>query len=477
MQLRLYAKYTDLAQVTQDDSVHTHAICEKKIDYKYYLANEGAEYREVLFFIILALIVPIISMVFACIIVRSFRKNIQVRIAKTVNHQNLVGLVLTGVFVTFYILWLDCAAFYNTFIAENELSEVHHLKKSANYITTSMMLLVDIIIWLMITFVMLLYVCCWNVFNDKFSSESCCKKCATCCLECCLRGLLSVSFTCIFGTMNHKDLWKKNDPNTEKEKRIVNLRLMWIMTLSLVSPILVISSHTMYILVSWLTDTAKASSVALLCLAVMLYLFIMFRQCYMVNAQVADLKKGWSCCLLFYPVYQCCEYIKALCRNCSCKNEGGDDTSVIKLLEIQNEGFNEYSKENENDEKINTFNSEAFCIVYYWGWILVSIMVLVFLAFYWLPIVTFDLLSDLLNTFQVFIILISLLITYKIVSINEPDIYPFLRKLRVAYRENNKIGDKIKNDREMNDVEAAGHIIGKLAKVLVHEEPQQRSEQ
>jgi hypothetical protein len=97
-------------------------------------------------------------------------------------------------------------------------------------------------------------------------------------------------------------------------------------------------------------------------------------------------------------------------------------------------------------------------------------VMLVIVAFYELPIATFDLLSDLLNTFQVFIILISLLITYKIVYISEPDIYPFLRKLRVAYRAERQQteNDSVGNDRAINDVEAAGHIIGELAKVVVH---------
>jgi hypothetical protein len=158
-------------------------------------------------------------------------------------------------------------------------------------------------------------------------------------------------------------------------------------------------------------------------------------------------------------------------------------------MAIGNDKFDERCQKNrynEEDDEFNKFNSKAFCIVYSWGWVLMGTVMLVIVAFYELPIATFDLLSDLLNTFQVFIILISLLITYKIVYISEPDIYPFLRKLRVTYRakkelkKNDTVGndrendpeltenDPVGNDRAINDVEAAGHIIGELAKVVVH---------
>ena len=281
VQLRLYAKYTDVAHVTQDDSARTHAICETELDYNYYLLKKGKKDREVFYFLIATLVVPIISILFTAMIVRSLHKNIHVRIARKVNHQNLAGLVLTGIFVTFYIVGCDALAVYYSFIGKNELSDTHELKRSLNFLTTAVMLLYDGIVCL-IPLTVLLYVCCRHLYKNTYNKNGAQTKCnqllGSCCLGCCLHRLLKMSFTIIFGTRKHSSFWN--------DEKWANLRLVWIMTLSLVAPLFVISSHVTFILVSWLTDTAKASSVALICLAVLLYLFFMFRQCYMANAKV-----------------------------------------------------------------------------------------------------------------------------------------------------------------------------------------------
>ena len=80
---------------------------------------------------------------------------------------------------------------------------------------------------------------------------------------------------------------------------------------------------------------------------------------------------------------------------------------------------------------------------------------------------TFDLVSDLLNTFRAFIIVISLLITYKILTLTEPDLYRFLHIMRDAFANKAKSREKVEDYRNVDDVEAVGCIAGEVAEVVI----------
>jgi hypothetical protein len=153
-------------------------------------------------------------------------------------------------------------------------------------------------------------------------------------------------------------MWERGN---EKED---NMRLVWIIALSLVSPLFVISSHVIFIVVSWLTDSAKASSVALIFLAVLLYLFFMLRQCYIANATKDPEHRCWSCCLPFYPIVQCCRLMLAFAYPCCPNRVIEDERSMEPILNILNEKFDEQCQEKSYDKEDNKFNSKAFCIVY-----------------------------------------------------------------------------------------------------------------
>lgn len=489
LQLKLYAKYTDVSHVVQDDTTHTYAICETEIDSNYYVLTKGKKYYEILLFLIVTLLMPFISITLTATVVRSLQQKIHTSIIKKINHQNLAGMVLTGMFVTFYIVGCDIAAFYYAYSGKNELSGQHQLKGSLNFLSTAILLALNITFCILPVMV-LVYVCCTNlrINTDNIPDEGyrnrCLRSCndyciGQCCFGCCLYGVFAMSFSVLLGRSKNRDWWQ-NDR-----------RLVWIMILSLTTPLFAISSHITFILVSWLIDTKKASSVALICFAALIYLFFMFRQCYKANLKVNPKHcccsccstwlscSCWSCFLPFYPFLQCltllptCFYVTCdkycdFCKKCLADDQEEDlEATINQRLNIQNE---RYDPDPDNVE----FNTKAFCIVFSWGLVLVGTVALVIIAFAELPIVTFDLLSDLLNTFQVFIILISLLITYKILGINEPDIYRFLRKLRVTFRELRTIHEPVQNEEEDNDVEAAGYIMGELAKVVIHKLPKER---
>ena len=68
-----------------------------------------------------------------------------------------------------------------------------------------------------------------------------------------------------------------------------------------------------------------------------------------------------------------------------------------------------------------------------------------------------------MNIFQIFIVVIAALITYKIFILGEPEIHRFVRKVRKAFE------DKEKPDKEhSNDIEAVGVITGNAFNALIN---------
>ena len=151
------------------------------------------------------------------------------------------------------------------------------------------------------------------------------------------------------------------------------------------------------------------------------------------------------------------------------QDQRDDKTFLVDVLEYKTEP--PPTKNPEPDE----FNAKAFCITFAWGWVLAGTIGVILLAFSELPILTTAVLSDLLNTFQIFIILISLLITYKILTLTEPAISRFLQKVRDTYIA--KSGEEmdedhvIRNRKDFDNFEAAGCLMGELADVVVHKLP------
>ena len=144
----------------------------------------------------------------------------------------------------------------------------------------------------------------------------------------------------------------------------------------------------------------------------------------------------------------------------------GEQKEVSTGDQEQDEG----GRGRKEDFQFKVLNTRAFCVVFMWGWVLAGMVALVIVAFTLLPIVAFDLLTDLINTFQITLILIGLLITYKILNLSEPDIYRFLNKMREAFlaTDREKVREEVRDLKKVDDIEATGYLVGELAEVVVH---------
>ncbi len=81
-----------------------------------------------------------------------------------------------------------------------------------------------------------------------------------------------------------------------------------------------------------------------------------------------------------------------------------------------------------------------------------------------LPISVFHLPNYLLNIFQVLIVVISLLITYKILNGGTPEMLRFMNSARVSYE---KFNGKTNETEDIDEIEAGGSMFGEFTGVFV----------
>ncbi len=125
--------------------------------------------------------------------------------------------------------------------------------------------------------------------------------------------------------------------------------------------------------------------------------------------------------------------------------------------------FNGKHKEKESSK---IFNTQAFCITIPWGILSTGSLAMVIISFYDLPVQTLDIVEYLLEIFQVFIVVIALLVTYKVFTLSEPEMPRFFKHLKEAYRKgrDNSLSDI---EGRIDHTEESGATTGKYMAVLV----------
>ena len=348
-QLKSIAKYDDAKFTIRDNSAGAYAICEQNLDDVYYVIGKLHTNRAigVIIFFTMLFLLPLMAIGLVTTVVRSLHLPVHVGVIRPSNHKTVAGMVLTGVFFTFYIVSCDVAGvfyFVRALRGESELGQNHNLKSTVSFFSTVILLVADSVAFVHVVLV-LLYICCKHSYENIADKDSCkicfgrrcdAKPCCEQISKFCILHILSqyfyASFYAIFGTLDQNKVWKSEektltvnaattddeeandqepptaDDQVDKETR-ANFKNVWVLVIALAAPVFTISAHIGFILVSWLTDTHEASSVALFYLAVLFYLFFMFRQCYSANSHIEPQDCCWSLFLPLYPFIQCCKYL------------------------------------------------------------------------------------------------------------------------------------------------------------------------
>ena len=403
------------------------------------------------------------------------------------------------------IVGMDIAAVIYVYTGDYEYKD-YQLQHSINLFITTILLAFDGAIGL-IQLICMMYLLCALCHRVHV-----CFKKTTCCLEKCCPCCMIPFFYAIFGYRIIKDqnVWsmpeshdveernygiQQTGRDQQKQNRVVtNQRIMWTMLCMLAAPLFSIGSHSAYILISWLIQPSHTTSTVLVAIAILLYVFLLSRQCYMAHDRYKLRKssKYWSFFILLFPIWQCvrhciniveafayyieqacpcckpcCDRAQACCKPC-CKQTDDSETGNAVSTE-KNPLLPKSTKASRSDKQ---FNLQAFFIMFGWGILTVGSIAFTVVAFYEAPFKTLDLVTYLLNVFQIFIVLIALLITYKIFSLGESDFLRFFKHMRETYQnsknpEENK--ERVSAD-TVDDIEASGIMTGSLFKVVIHEE-------
>ena len=491
--------------MVQDDSAKVKALCSdhlRKTYYDYDLKKIIHNDYSVFMFFLFTLVVPLISITVMAAIARSWQKVIHIKITRAANYANITGVVISGFFITVFITSLDFASVFYSYIRTTEVDEALHefeANKSAkyfkehelNFLITIMLTIYDSAI-LLVSLSSLMYVC---VIELKCCGEG---KCFYCSLQS-FKWFFNTFFFLIFGTRNHQHSWDSPQPvrinsshysngvvNFNRD-RIANNRLIWILMFSTTAPAFSLAGHLGFILISWVINPSQATAMFIQDITILVFLFIMTRQCYLIHRKYErDVK--W--CLICWPLYDvlsvlCC--IDVCYRRCRQELDKSHDLDLAAELqpttcrqeldkshdlaaELQpNTGysFKAIDTRLELGKELNAsfFNSKAFCIAFAWSWALILLIGLTMVAFLELPIATLSLPNYLLNILQILLIVLPLLITYKILSTSESEVLKFMKNMRSSYIHGGT--QKSKKWSEYDDIETIGDLAGEVIKKLV----------
>ena len=467
--------------MVRDATLHVQAICDKELKTDYFINSN------IKLFISSTIILPAFFIVVVCIGLRTFHLGINEELKLRRNHGNFASLIVVGIFSQLAILGFDTAAIAYVLRKDYEYKD-YNVQHTINMFITFITFGVDVVF----TFAMLLCILyLWCTLCHEDSSKNC-KPCAPVSEKClsCLPYCIIPCFYAVFGDKKHGKIW--NNPNDyddiEDSKK---LRTSWVLLIILVSPLFSIASHGSYVLAAWLTEPSKATETALIAIATVIYAALVFRQCYIANIEIKFQEPGWSIWILFSPIVQCLENCSKLYytyrdyhkeKSGNDNGESGNDSNRGDDNNSNGGDDNDSNGGDDNDSDDNDsnggrgmdsndlesylinpkgksskelFNTQAICVVICWGFLLVGSLAFTIVAFYEVPFKTLGLATYLLNLFQIFIVVMTALITYKIFILSEPDLHRFLNKVRTTFEIKKRPGNA-----EYDDLEEVAVITG-----------------
>ena len=289
-----------------------------------------------------------------------------------------------------------------------------------------------------------------HLFKDASSASLKCKKHCSNALWC----SMFISFSTILGHL------KCCKPNISSHFNV------WFVASLMLFPFFIITSHTGYILAAWLTEPDKTTSLATLATGIIFFLFIMTRALYMVGK---NYNSGLTCSRNTY----CAVATRLLCP------------FIFPILYFFSEipsNINNSFKDKMSLVSFQRFSMTGFYIAGSCGFFAVGSVALTVSAFVQIPIKTVTLPGYLQNIVQIILILITALVSYKVLNFSETDGTKFLRRLINRYlkdKEKEKVSGAspghldhiaidIETELDGDEYENAGTIAGNVAYSLEH---------
>ena len=332
-------------------------------------------------------------------------------ISKNNTSQNYAAVILTGIVFSTYVVICDCFAIYNTFIddvLDRYEEEGIHTLTIGSIITIAVL---DISAFIVSCGVILHWSC--------IESCTCCHKrfyrenYFACGIRCFFAACLCRRVNVKIDTEGDAQYIQMQNPaaNDDINKTIHVENKAWLLTASLLAPLVCFGTHVTFMMLAWSSDPDSSSSMTIVLTLSFLYYFFGFRQIYIAVASCLHKNHGCSC--------------------------------AFEIEEAATELSDHY-------ESLRKFNFPAFLVTFFSGFLLVGIEVLLIMTYTNLPAPVTTIPSNILNILHLVLIIGSGLIAYKLLTIHTPHEEVILESLVSAYDKNDqneRNGQNGQNDR------------------------------
>ena len=415
-QLKIYAMFNALDDIEIRYKSLGTVICEDKQDKEYDTASVTA-------FLTCGVLIPFIVSFLMVMMIWSSRAKIVPALNKKQNHANLAALVLTGLLFSTFVVMLDFVALELVVQGKHEFTKHSDFGKVSSLYFIIITTVFDAAIVLAAYFMLF-------------------------CLGCLVRCR------------------KEHKPTCRQ----------WMLASICIAPLFCIASHSGYIIVAWVSDTKHAGPVTFAYIISFFYYFIIFRQLYTIlskNKLTARFELYCCCCCCFPKISKA--YRTLVHRIRGRKNR--EESDLPELNNLASEGDQSESdaqatavrngrEETPDDsQSTSTFNFTAFFMEIYLGMIPVGAHIFVIYSIVAIPVSLTDAPTDIYHIIQLAFIIGTGLFTYKLIyTEDEPKQFT---KSFVKYLQKKDIKDLGLN--QLQDAEAAGKVVGKVAYTIMEQ--------
>ncbi len=458
MQLQDYSRVSSPRSVTWNDKTTVRIACSNELRKNFY-TDAG-----VYLFFIMIVVMPFGLLVMCALFVHSKRKEIQNKCIKPSNHGNIAGVVLTGVFVMLFIICLDAIAVFNIISRRHEYRD-HYVQHTINFYVVIITALFDLVAMIYCIMTWFLFVSWTNAYKNGY-----CQCCPQAKLTSFLRNILKCLFApylyLVFGYKKHDKYWEeKRDEDKKIADNIFAIRQTWAILSLLIGPMIGLFTHICYIMVAWLTEPQKTSSVFVFDLVFLVYLFTIFRAVYKSKARqkpgnttgkhiTSYFQSFCQCCIVCCANYDCCEHMT--CMDPDSLDLTTDIRNELELLPKEEES-DDLEKSNEDDDVI-IFSKGKLLSTFLTGIFAMIPLALTILGFIFIPIPALDLADYLRNIIEIGLVLFAALATHRIFSFQEPDLNLLIKKFKEKYKTKKPLSDNL--------FEACGEIAGEVCHTI-----------
>ena len=394
-QLKLYAQYNSLDQVTVSDGDAYAVKAVPVLD----INNIYDQSVNTYFSFCIVFPIPIIIML-TVVCFKGARLQLRVKLNNPRNFSSFAALATMGMLFSFFVVSLDICALIWAFDPhinehENELMQSGFNSTIESHYIAIGTLVVDVAatgLSCIIFFGGLLFEC----------GRICCKKD---CDVSCLKGWF------------HCCLWPifcRSKPEQSNE------RMNWILAATCIAPVVCFGSHIGFVVLAWLADPKHAGAVSVIYLFMFFYYYMTLKAFYqlLIDGKTSCLT---CCCSKLKPTNRCC----CCCCNCLMKfNKTTNGYEALNELNKSNE-LESPEEEIENWEKVfpeTHISFWAILLTGIFGLLLASLQVYSVTSLVLLPLIGViqDTPNYILSLFQVAVFLLTAVITYTLFTAEEP---------------------------------------------------------